>query len=158
MAENNILVKYFMAPIVTGLVIGVTIFLLQYLLTPFMERNTLIKKEQWISKRDAFIAAIELIDKNFSAIDLSGPGIPTDYKPMGQKPTVKELNDVLVKLILLSDNAKIPLKFKDFFTKFSTFTDRGNFIFLLRRELFSSVLKIKPEEIPIFLNQKKEIK
>ena len=148
--------QYFIAPLITGLVIGGAIFFLQYFLTPSMEKNTLIKKEEWISKRDTFITAIELIDKHFSAIKLSGSGIPPEYKPTGEEPTVEEFNKVLIKLILLSADNRIPLKFKDFFlAKFSTFTERGEFIVLLRKELFSSTIGIKPEEIPIFLKQGK---
>jgi len=152
MQNNMLILQYFIAPLVTGLVIGVIIYLLQYFLTPLMEKNTLIRKEEWISKKDVFIAAIELIDKNFSAIPLTGGGIPPDYTPTGKKPATEEINRVLIKLILLSNDDNIPRKFKDFFMpKHSTFTERGEFILLLRKELFNSTIRIKPEEIPIFV-------
>jgi hypothetical protein len=148
--------KELIAPIVTGLITGITILLFQHFLTPFMEKNSLIKKEQWISKRDSFITALELIDRRFDAVDLDDGKGKILHKASGKKIEIQELNNCEIKLILLSDNDEIPRKFKNFFINRFTFTDRGEFISLLRKELFNSAIKIKPDEVPIFLENKSE--
>ncbi|MBU0548607.1 MAG: hypothetical protein KJ710_03245 [Candidatus Omnitrophica bacterium] len=148
--------KEFIAPIITGLITGITILLFQHVLTPFMDKNSLIKKEQWISKRDSFITALELVDRRFDAVDLDDGKGEIIHKASGKKIEAEEINKCVIKLILLSDNNKIPRKFNDFFTHRFTFTDRGEFISLLRKELFNSAIKIKPDEVPIFLENKSE--
>jgi hypothetical protein len=142
------------APVITGLITGITILLLQHFLTPFMDKNSLMKKEQWISKRDIFIAALELVDRRFDAVDLDDGKGKIIHKASGKKIEAEEINKCVIKLILLSDDGKITSKFNDFFTKRFTFTDRGEFISLLRKELFNSSIKIKPDEVPIFLENK----
>lgn len=149
--------KEFIAPILTGLITGITILLLQHFLTPFMDRNSLIKKEQWISKRDIFTTALELVDRRFDAVDLDDGKGRIIHKASGKKIEAEEINKCIIKLILLCDNDKIPRKFKDFFTSRFTFTDRGEFASLLRKELFNTTIKIKPDEVPIFLENGSEV-
>ncbi len=151
--ETNIFMQNFIAPIVTGLAIGGIMFFLQYVYKPLMDKTSLIKKEQWLTKKEAFTIALELIDKHYYANDLRDEKGRLIHKKEGDEPTPEEINRCLIKLILLSDTDQIILKFKDFFIKPFTFTQRGEFIFLIRKELFSSKSGIKAEEVPIFLKK-----
>jgi hypothetical protein len=117
-----------------------------------LERNKLIQQEHWKAKRDAFASAIKLIDRHFAATNWSGPDIPSDFIPTKNRPTGNEINDVLVQLLLVSDKNEIPNRFIKFFAKgfVSSAGTRGEFILLLREELFEAKSDMKPEEVPYF--------
>lgn len=146
------MIKQLSGSILAGIVVGLFMLMAQLWTLPRLERNKLIKQERWKAKKDAFAVAIKLIDRHFSATSWLGPQVPKDFIPSKDKPTSNEINNALAQLLLISDNNGIPKRFIKFFAKgnVSSPGSRGEFILLLREELFETKSDLKPEEVPYF--------
>ncbi len=135
----NIFIQYFLAPITTGVII----FIAQFFLLPKLERNKVAQVELWREKKDVFIKSVELIDEKYQSLDF-GKGHKTTFsKPM-------EVNKIYTRLLILSENQKIPDKFWKFFDNSVlkyTPAERGEFILLLQKEL-GLKSDTRPNEIP----------
>lgn len=105
--------EFFLGPIITAAFVAVFYFFA----TPHAEKKALIKKEMWLSKKDAFLDAIRVIDKHFGSGKWGGTDIPKDYVPSGEKPSVDEMNKAYRNLMLLCDNIEIPKRFIGFLVK-----------------------------------------
>jgi hypothetical protein len=134
--------------IVTGIVVGVIMLMAQLFITPKIERDKLVAQEQWKAKRIAFSEAISLVDQHFSAGNWTGPDVPKKQTPTVEKPSPLEINRVYSELMLLSEDIKIPKAYITFFNTGGSAGTRGEFIIMLRKELFKSEISIKPEDIP----------
>ncbi len=112
----------------------------------------MVKQERWKAKKKAFLAAIKLIDRHLASAAWTGPQVPSVYVPVKEKPSGTEINDVLLQLILISDDKEVPRRFSSFFYKEyqSSPQTRGEFILRLRNELFARKIKMEPGEIPYF--------
>lgn len=138
--------------VMTAVLSGAILLLLQWLVTPRIELNKTIQQEQWKTKRDAFLKAIELIDRQLESTRWRGPDMK-DYVPDYSKaPTQDEKNEQLRLLLLLSHNPQIWRMFVDVFDKGISPTVRATYISLLREELFGSTAKIDPDQVPYFLH------
>jgi hypothetical protein len=137
---------------VPGVVVGLIVLVAQLLIIPRMEKAKLIVQEHWKSKRDALLEAIRLIDRFLSTANWKGIDAPNDLVPSMDKPSGREINDVFSKLLLVAENSEIPNRFYKFSAKgHDSFpATRGEFILLLREELFKAQTRIKPEEVPYF--------
>ena len=137
--------------VVPGVVVGVFMLFAQLGAELYREKRRLIAEEGWLAKKDAFSSAILLVDQHLtSTTTWSGPDVPKDHKPSGAAPSSLEINSVYAQLMLTAESPDIPRRFVTFFMKGhnSSPATRGEFIILLRKELFSSKTSIKPEEVP----------
>ena len=138
------LIQYFLAPIITG----VLIFIAQFFLLPKLEESKTMKRELWIEKKNTFIEALILLNKKYETLGW-GKKEPSEFKELN------EVNKIYGKLIILSKNSKIPESFWKFFDSKReklTAKERGDFIVLLQKELGQKT-NTKPDEMPIFINQ-----
>lgn len=141
----------FVAPIITALVIGLILSVSQIYIAGNVEKRITTQRELVMDKKEVFINAIQLIDRNFDSSNLTGV---VGHIPTKDKPSTKEINDVYTRLLLVSDDMKIPKKFSEFFFigKYNSMTDRGEFILLIRKELYNLETNEDPNLIPFFGN------
>lgn len=142
--------------VATAVLSGTVLLLLQLIVTPRIERNKTIQQELWKAKKDAFLNAVELIDRTLAVTVWEGAAVPKDYAPnFDQIPKSDEINTQLRLLLLLSNNPEISTMFLRPFTGGGTFSpsDRGRFISLLRTELFSTAARFDPDKVPFFFPQ-----
>ncbi|MCK4905080.1 hypothetical protein KAS42_02385 [bacterium] len=147
--EENMFLKYFIAPAVVALILLVA----QFILHPLLEKKIIMKKELWLEKKEVYWESIYLIDKSYDSLALSKEGYP-GHIPTKNKPNTQEINEVYRKLFLLSENEDIPVIFIRFFDKDSKFSAalRGEYIKLLRKDLDGFKIRTDSEKIPFFYN------
>ena len=136
----------------TATLSGLVVSLLQIIVLPRLEQKKLRFQEAWRSKRDAFVVALQILDRHLASTNWSGPDVPSDFKPSTDKPPSHEINRSVVSLSMLSDSVKVPNTFANFFKKGNQTSpaDRGNFIQMLRNELYKSKATFKADELPYF--------
>tara|TARA_R110001592_G_scaffold65634_5_gene201244 strand:+ start:4750 stop:5100 length:351 start_codon:yes stop_codon:yes gene_type:complete len=110
-------------------------------------------EEKWRAKKEAFTAALTSIHQAMTASNWTGPDIPKDYRPSGSFPSALEVNHVYALLMLTATNPEIPKQFIRFHgaepgdqSRIST-QSRGEFIILLRKELFGEKSSTEADEI-----------
>ena len=135
---------------IPGVVVGLLMLGAQHFAGLAKDRQHLITEENWKAKRDAFSAAIRLVDQHLNVAEWSGPDVPPNRSMTGTKPTALEINTAYAQLMLTATSAEIPEKFISFFMKEkkSSPTSRGEFIVALRQELFGSSAPIAADKVP----------
>lgn len=133
--------------VVTGLVVGVVMLVGQYFIDPLRERKRLKLQEEWMAKKAAFSYAVEMMDRQLAAAGWEGESVPEGYKPFGSAPSRVEINSANAMLVLSADSIEIPIKFVAFFAGNSYPASRGEFLIMLRKELFGRNSGIKAEKV-----------
>ena len=143
----DIFLQYFLAPILTGLIV----FLAQFFLLPKLEETKTLKKELWIEKKNTFIKALELVNEKYETLGF-GKKQPSEFTKLS------EANRIYGNLVILSQNREIPESFWKLFDnsrKELQAIERGNFIVLLQKAL-GQESHTEAEKMPIFIDQKEK--
>jgi hypothetical protein len=141
--------------VLTAFLSGGVVLLLQYVILPRLEREKTIQQEEWKSKKDAFLAAMDTADRVLANVPWEDA--PADIEPNVEDiPDSNEINSRLHRLLLLSNDINIPLLFNHLISGVSSPEDRKRFLQLLRRELFRSELNLEGIHVPFFLPRSKE--
>lgn len=149
---NEIIVGIVVGSVV-GLITAAVPIIINYWTGPNLERNILIKKETWLQKKQIFTNAVSLVARQWDAAAFSQEESATPHIPLKNvKPTSTQKNDVLAQLYMLADNKEIPNKFIEVIDGKRSPASIGEFILMLRNEIGTSELVIKPEEMAVFYN------
>jgi hypothetical protein len=137
--------QYFLAPVITALVI----LSVQFFVQPILETKKVANVELWKDKKNTFLEAVNLVDEKYQTLQFD----QSNKNDIATKFTnIAEVNRIYVKLLILSKDQTIPEKFWHFFddtVKGFSPAERGEFILLLQKEL-GQKNKTPPEKIPVF--------
>ena len=136
--------------VIPGIIVGVFMLIAQQISEHFRSKNKLVYEDKWRLKMEAFTTAIRLVDQTLCASKWEGADVHQGHKPSGIRPTSLEINSAYARLMLTSESSIIPARFIAFFSSGSKSSPatRGEFIHLLRKELFYSDAPISADETP----------
>ncbi len=132
-------------------VTGLFLLIAQFFIQPILQEKITSKSEKWLKKQDIFSKAAVVAMRRFDADNFNGPG-SDKHIPIKNKPTSTEKNEILSQLYMISDDENIPQKFIEVVNNETSAGEIGNFIKMLRRELYGKDSTIDSNKMGVFYN------
>lgn len=147
--------QYLLAP----LVVGVIVLIGQSLLQPIVAEKVKARTERWAAKRDAFLDALLVVDKQLAAYPPNiGPDAPKDPIQKATPPEPDEINRAYAKLVLYADDRGIIDAFPGCFgaragQSVVWHEERVRLFRLMRSELGFKSINLTPEDIRFWVKK-----
>ena len=148
-SKKNI-AELFIAPVITGIVISLLSFVVQYYLTQKQLDNTTYYNE----RNETYLESLNLINQYYQTLTI----VSTDSSIV-QFHKYDEVNLVYDKLLMLGVDKKIPMSFMNFFTNRTKLSpaNKAKFINLISHDLYGKSVNVPYDSIAVTVDPSKLI-
>ena len=159
---DNHWVVNLIAPLVTGIVVGLVMLGGQFLVQPRIAERTQSRTEGWNERRDIFLRATELAIQQFESLQMMSPkpGIPSIPSKLREPPSAEQINRVYYELVLVARSSRTIQAFLNVIPEMNknkrvTLGDMLEFIYAARGELGFEEMRLKNDQV--FFLQPKDV-
>jgi hypothetical protein len=110
--ESTECIRGLIGPIVTGIIIGLAVTIVQIYVNPRAAKGVKIQESITEKRFEACDKAIELMRRSLDSATITGKSVPEWYTPTEKAPTQTELNSAYLQLLVYLKNTTVAEEFR----------------------------------------------